>query len=61
MARVCAVTGKKSMSGNKRSHALNATRRKWKANLQKVSLEVDGEIKTVYVSARGLRTLNKGM
>ena len=35
MAR-CYVTGKTTVTGNKRSHALNATRRTWKANLQKV-------------------------
>ena len=33
MAR-CYVTGKTTVTGNKRSHALNATRRTWKANLQ---------------------------
>ncbi|MGE4571771.1 MAG: 50S ribosomal protein L28, partial [Candidatus Izemoplasmatales bacterium] len=36
MPRVCSVSGKKSMSGNNRSHSLQATRRQWKANLQKV-------------------------
>lgn len=59
MAKVCVITGKKNMSGNKRSHAMNASRRKWKANLHKVKLEIDGREQTVYVSARGLRTLNK--
>ena len=29
----CYVTGKTTTFGNKRSHALNATRRMWKANL----------------------------
>ncbi|GAA3323455.1 hypothetical protein GCM10020331_047390 [Ectobacillus funiculus] len=35
MARVCAITGRKARSGNSRSHAMNATKRKWGANLQK--------------------------
>ncbi len=61
MARICAVTGKKTLSGNKRSHSLRATKRKWKANLHKTQIEVDGKMQTVNVSARGLRTLNKGM
>ena len=29
MARKCEVSGKGPMSGNSRSHALNATKRKW--------------------------------
>ena len=57
MARVCAVSGKKALSGNKRSHSLRATRRKWNVNLQKVRMVVDGKPKTVRVSARALKTL----
>jgi large subunit ribosomal protein L28 len=33
MAKVCAITGKKPMSGNNVSHANNKTRRKWNPNL----------------------------
>lgn len=55
MAKECYVTGKKNMSGNTRSFSLNSTRRQWKANLQKVRIEEDGKIKTVYVSARALK------
>ncbi|MFU8792834.1 MAG: 50S ribosomal protein L28 [Acholeplasmataceae bacterium] len=52
----CYVTGKKTLSGNKRSHALNATRRTWKANLQTVRIKLeDGTIKKVKVSARALK------
>ena len=36
------VTGKKTTFGNKRSKALNSTRRAWKPNLQKVRILVDG-------------------
>lgn len=57
MARACAITGKKRMTGNKRSHSLRASRRSWKANLQKVTLIVDGKKERVYLSARALRTL----
>lgn len=56
MSRVCYVTGRKTGSGNKRSHALNSNRRKWKANLQKVRILVDGKPKRVYVSARALKS-----
>lgn len=55
MAKECYVTGKKNMSGNTRSFSLNSTRRQWKANLQKVRIEEDGKVKTVYVSARALK------
>ncbi len=57
MSRVCAVSGKKAMSGNKRSHSLRATRRKWNVNLQKVHMIVDGKPQTVKISARALKTL----
>lgn len=56
MSRKCVITGKKTGSGNKRSHAMNATRRKWKANLQKVKIMVDGKPQRVYVSARALKS-----
>ena len=59
MARTCSITGKGPMSGNKRSHALNATRRKWNVNLQKATIMVNGKPQRVYVSARALRTLKK--
>ena len=58
MAKVCYVTGKSQMTGNNRSHALNSSRRRWKANLQKVRIEENGKIKTVYVSARALKKGN---
>lgn len=56
MAKQCFVTGRKSSTGNNRSHALNATRRTWKANLQKVRILVDGKPKKVWVSARALKS-----
>ncbi|HKM30080.1 MAG TPA: 50S ribosomal protein L28 [Bacilli bacterium] len=56
MARKCYVTGIGTVSGNNRPHSLSATRRKWKANLQKVRIkDVDGKVKRVYVSTRALR------
>lgn len=57
MARKCYITGIGSRSGNNRSHSLQATRRTWKANLQKVRIkDEDGRIIRVYVSTRALRT-----
>ncbi|HEY4600349.1 MAG TPA: 50S ribosomal protein L28 [Cerasibacillus sp.] len=59
MARRCVVTKRQTRTGNKRSHALNANKRKWKANVQKVRIMVDGKPKRVYVSARALKKLGK--
>lgn len=59
MSRKCAITGKKALSGNKRSHSLHATRRKWNVNLQKVKVMVDGKPQVVRISARALKTLKK--
>jgi large subunit ribosomal protein L28 len=56
MARKCVITGKQARTGNKRSHALNKTKRKWGANVQKVRIMVDGKPKRVYVSARALKS-----
>lgn len=57
MPRVCALTGKKALSGNKRSHSLRATRRKWNVNLQKVTIMVDGVPTKVRISTRALKSL----
>ena len=57
MAR-CYVTGKTTSFGNKRSHALNATRRTWKANLQTVRVkDEDGKVIKVKISAKALKKL----
>ncbi len=50
------VTNKKPLSGNKRSHALNATKMQQKPNLQIVRLE-DGT--KVRMSAREIRSFRK--
>ena len=59
MSRKCQLSGTGPMSGNNRSHALNATRRKWNVNLQKATVIIDGKPTKVRVSARQLRTLRK--
>lgn len=56
MAKQCVVTGRKTTTGNKRSHAMNANKRKWRANLQKVRILVDGKPQRVWVSARALKS-----
>lgn len=55
MAKVCVVTGRKTKSGNNRSHAMNATKRQVKANLQKKKVLMNGKVQVVYISARALK------
>lgn len=59
MARKDDITGKGPLSGNNRSHALNATKRKFNLNLQKVVVEVNGVKQTLKVSAKTKKTLRK--
>jgi len=56
MARKCVITGRGTGSGNTRSHALNSNRRKWKSNVQKVRVMINGKPQRVYVSARALKS-----
>lgn len=56
MAKECYFTGRRSVSGNNRSHAMNATKRRFGANLQKVRILVDGKPKKVWVSTRALKS-----
>jgi large subunit ribosomal protein L28 len=57
MPRKCYITGLGTVTGNSRSHSLVASRRSWKANLQKVRIiDTDGKMKRVYVSTRALKS-----
>ena len=49
------ITSKKPLSGNRRSHALNATKMRQKPNLQ--VKKINGQ--KVIISAREAKTLNK--
>lgn len=59
MSKVCAITGKRPMSGNKRSHSMRASKRKWNVNLQTVKVMVDGKPQKMKISTRALKTLKK--
>jgi large subunit ribosomal protein L28 len=61
MSRICQLTGKASMKGNKVSHSNVKTIRRFEANLQTKKFyipEVDKWI-TIKVSAHALRSINK--
>lgn len=60
MAKRDDITGKRGLFGNKRSHSLQSSRRRWNLNLQKVKIwGNNGEIIQVNVSARTLKMLKK--
>ena len=61
MARVCQVTGKAPMVGNKVSHANNRTKRRFLPNLQYRRFWVESENRFIRlrVSNAGLRLIDK--
>jgi len=61
MSRVCQVTGKRPMTGNRVSHANNRRRRRFLPNLhvQRFWLESERRFVSLRVSTRGLRTIEK--
>ena len=60
MSRVCELTGKGPMSGNKVSHANNKTRRRFLPNLNEVTLisDVLGRSFSLRISAAALRSVD---
>lgn len=61
MSRVCQVTGKRPAVGNNRSHAKNATRRRFLPNLHSHRFWVESENRfvTLRLTTRGIRTIDK--
>ena len=61
MARVCQVTGKKPITGNKVSHSNIKTKRRFLPNLQTKRYFLAEEDKwiTLKVSSEAIRTINK--
>ena len=61
MSRGCELTGKKAMTGNNVSHALNRTKRKFNVNLIKKRFYIPEEDKwiTLKVSTSALKNINK--
>ena len=61
MARVCEVTGKKTVTGNNVSHANNRTRRRFLPNLQnrKIWVESENRFISMRISCAALRTIDK--
>ncbi|MDR0968140.1 MAG: 50S ribosomal protein L28 [Holosporaceae bacterium] len=61
MARVCALSGKKILRGNRVSHANNKTKRRFMPNLQNVSFLSDalGMKIRIRLSTSAVRTVEK--
>ena len=61
MSRVCQLTGKKSIVGNKVSHSNRKTKRRFYPNLQDKKFYIPEEDKwvTLKVSTEGLKNINK--
>ncbi|MES2591984.1 MAG: 50S ribosomal protein L28 [Bacteroidota bacterium] len=61
MSRVCEITGKKAIVGNKVSHSNAKTKRKFNVNLKvkKFFLPEENKWITLRISTSALRTINK--
>lgn len=59
MASKCELTGKGKMFGHNVSFSQRRTKRVFKPNLQKKTLEVDGKKVTMTLSTNAIRTLRK--
>lgn len=61
MSRVCQVTGKGPVTGNNRSHANNATKRRFLPNLQSHRFWVESEKRWVKlrISTKAMRIIDK--
>lgn len=52
MARVCDISGRWTRSWNNRSHSMRATKRKFKVNLIKKRIMIDGVPVTLKISSK---------
>jgi large subunit ribosomal protein L28 len=61
MARICQLTGKKPITGNKVSHSNMKTKRRFLPNLQKKNFFIPetGQTVQINVSTSALRTIDK--
>ena len=61
MSRVCQVTGKRPVTGNNVSHAMNRTKRRFEPNLHHHRFWVESQNRSVRlrVSSKGMRIIDK--
>lgn len=56
MSRRCQITGRGSQPGNNVSHAHNISHRRFNVNLQKVRVLINGQVRTIRVSTRAIKS-----
>lgn len=69
MAKACAITGRKASFGNQKTYRGKAkylggvgrkitgiTKRKFKPNLQRVKVQINGQVKTIRVCTKAIRS-----
>lgn len=59
MSRVCEICGKSKMAGCNVSHSNRKSNRQYSANLQKVTMNVDGKEKQVLACTKCIKTAKK--
>jgi large subunit ribosomal protein L28 len=55
----CEICGKSTQFGNSVPHSLHKTKRRWQANIRKVTLTENGHPRKANVCTRCLRTMTK--
>jgi len=55
MSRICDICGKGAQVGNNRSHALNATKRRFYPNLHEIRAYVNGSVQRVKLCSSCLK------
>ena len=55
----CQICGKKPVSGNNVSFSQKTTKRLFRPNIQKISMQVDGRKVRQYVCTRCIKTMGK--
>jgi len=55
----CEMCGKSPQFGHNVSHSKKTTKRQFKPNIQRVTVEIDGKVRRMHLCTRCLRTLNK--
>jgi large subunit ribosomal protein L28 len=56
MSKECEICGKKPIFGHNVSHSHKSTNRRWDPNLQKIKVEIDGEVKSMKVCTSCIRS-----
>ncbi len=61
MSRICKITGKKTIFGNKRSHSMNAVKRKFLSNIHNHRFWISSKNKFIRlkVTSKAIRIIDK--